>query len=326
MIAEIFRAVHKDFAFLVLNVFPNIIARKAYYGRERFFQGFHKYYAEDGHKTGSRMVQARYEVNRKHGIPLADIERFDLSLSIGLLVNTTPATSWVLYYVYSYPSLLTDLREMLSPFVNCQLDGSEIHGSIFHVDVANIIEGCPLLISIIQETLRVQSTNATGRMVLKDTLLDDRYFLKQDSVLLMPSAVLHVDASAWGPSVKDFNPRRFMKRGDKDFRIPSGAYKVFGGGTALCPGRYFSVVEIIAFTVVMVLKYDMDPVLGGWVMPKCHPHILTSILSPVEDTKVVIRKRRGYEHQRWKFVMNGSVVCPDPSFQNAAKGREHAKD
>lgn len=264
------------------------------------------------------MVQARYEVNRNYGVPLADIERFDLSLSIGLLVNTTPATSWVLYYVYSYPSLLTDLRVMLSSFVHCPLDGSDTNGPVFHVDIANVIEGCPLLMSIVQETLRVQSTNATGRMVLKDTLLDNQYFLKQDSMLLMPSAVLHADASAWGSSVKDFDPHRFMKKGDQVFKIPSGAYKVFGGGSALCPGRYFSVIEIIVFTVVMVLRYDLDPLVGGWVMPKRHPHILTSVLTPVEDIKVIIRKRKGYEHQRWKFALNGSVVCPDPALQSAA--------
>lgn len=271
------------------------------------------------------MVQARYEVNRKHNVPLADIERFDLSLSIGLLVNTTPAAAWVLYYVYSHSSLLTDLRAMLSSYVHVSSNLSDTNCPVFRADIAGIIAGCPLLMSIVQETLRVRATNASGRKVLKDTMLDDQYLLKQGSMLLMPSAELHTDASAWGLTVKDFDPQRFMKRGSQESKIPSGAYRVFGGGNALCPGRFFSVIEIIAFTTVMVLKYDLSPVSGDWVMPKCHPHILTSILTPVEDIRIRIRKREGYEHQSWKFSLDGSVVCPDPSLQNAASSREHAK-
>ena len=315
-VAKTLRAIHKDFAFLGLNVLPNIIARKAYRGREKFFQGFQKYYAEGSHKSGSHMIQARYEVNCKHNVPLADIERFDLSLSIGLLVNTAPATSWVLYYTYSHPSLLMDLRETLSSFVHVSSDRPNAKSPVFHVDIAGIIAGCPLLMSIVLETLRVQSTNASGRMVLKDTLLDNHYLLKQGSMLLMPSAELHANSSAWGSFAKDFDPQRFMKRGGgQESKRPSGAYRVFGGGNTLCPGRYFSVIEIMAFTAIMVLKYDLDPVnQNKWVMPNCHPHILTSILTPIEDVKVAIRKRRGYERQTWKFSLNDSFVgCPDPS-------------
>ena len=54
--------------------------------------------------------------------------------------------------------------------------------------MAEIATGCPLLISLVQETLRVQSTNASTRMVLKDTYLEGKYYLKKGSVLMVPSA------------------------------------------------------------------------------------------------------------------------------------------
>ena len=294
------RSIDKDFAFLGLNIFPNIIAPKGHRGRQKVFQGFHRYYAQDGHKSGSRLVQARYDVNRKYGVSVEDIEHFDLSLCIGLMVNTVPAVSWVLYYLYSQPSLLLEVRAAMSSYVH--ISGDSTSGSTHHVNIAEIVAGYPLLASLVQETLRVQSTNASGRVVLKDTLLDDQYFLKQDSLLLIPSAELHSNASIWGPSFRDFDPQRFMQKRNNGARIPASAYRAYGSGASLCPGRFLAANEIMIIAVMMVLKYNLSPVRGRWDLPKSHPHITTSILTPVEDIQVKITERNGNDRGSWKFV------------------------
>lgn len=302
------RAFEKDFAFLGLNILPNVLAPKGNRGRETVFQAFRKYYAQDGHKSGSRLIRARYEVNRKYGVSIEDIGRFDLSVCFGLLVNTVPATSWVLYYMYSQPSLLQEAREAISSFVHDLSDSSR--GRTYRADVAEIVAGYPLLASLVQETLRVQSTNASARMVLKDTLLDDGYLLKKDSVLLIPSAELHASAAVWGPSFKDFDPRRFMQKSANRAKIQASAYRPYGGGASLCPGRYLAANEILITLVIMVLRYDLNPVRGRWFMPKSRPHITTSILTPAEDIEISITDRKGYEHANWKFEWNGSVSSP----------------
>lgn len=176
-ISDFTRAIDKDFAFLGLKILPNIIAPKGHRGRKTVFRSFRKYYAQDGHKSGSRLIQARYEVNRKYSVPIEDIEHFDLSVCYGLLVNTVPATSWALYYVYSQPSLLEEVRAAMSSYVHVSSDPT--NGLKHVVNIAEIVAGYPLLASLVQETLRVQSTNASARMVLKDTLLEDQYLLKQ---------------------------------------------------------------------------------------------------------------------------------------------------
>lgn len=298
---------------LGLNFLPTVIARKAYYGREKFFQAFYKYYAAGCPQSSSHLVQARYEVNRKHNVPLADIARFDLSLAIALLLNSPPSIFWILYYTYSHPSLLTELRAMLSTYIRTTPRTADSSESICYVDISDVIAGCPLLMSIMQETLRLQATNASDRIVMEDTVFGDQYLLKQGSLLLMPAAVLHRNASSWGSSFKDFDPQRFVKKPREKSKRPTAAYRAFGGGSGLCPGRYFSVTEILAFTIVTVLKYDMSPELGHWVMPESSPHIVTAILIPINDIKVKISKRAGYENHTWKFSLKGSGTSLDPA-------------
>ena len=82
---------------------------------------------------------------------------------------------------------------------------SDSSGSVTRsVDMAGIPSGCPVLISLVQDTLRVQSTNASARIVLKDIYLEDKYYLKKGSVLMVPSAELHSKPAKWGPTVGDF--------------------------------------------------------------------------------------------------------------------------
>jgi cytochrome P450 len=221
-----------------------------------------------------------------------------------------------MYYIYSQPALLKEMRAAMSPYIHISPDtsGRPVH----QVNIAEIIAGYPLLSSLIRETLRVQSTNATGRVILKDTLLEDQYLLKRDSILLISSAELHSDASVWGPSSKDFNPRRFIMQQKPTSGVvkpPASTYRAFGNGAWVCPGRYLAVNEIMIVLVIIVLRYDLSPVQGPyfWIMPKSRPHVTTSILTPVEDIQVTITEREGYEQRLWKFVWSASDSSPEPS-------------
>ncbi|KAI1775344.1 cytochrome P450 [Hypoxylon cercidicola] len=273
------RAIEKDFVLLGLNIIPDLIAPKGSRGRRIFFDAMRKYYATGGNRTASSLIQSRYEVSRKYDLSQTDIEHFNLSICYGLLVNTVPGTSRVLYYVYSNPSLLAELRQNIDSLVLKE------SGQAITINIPDVIAGCRLLDSLVQEVLRIHSTNASGRVVLKDTLIDDTYLLKKDSVLLIPSAHLHNSESTWGPDASSFNPKRLIKdiEGRNAPKVPACAYRAFGSGASACPGRYFATNEILAILVMMVLTYDVAPVHGRWIMPQTKSHITTSILTPVED-------------------------------------------
>ncbi|KAI1074871.1 cytochrome P450 [Whalleya microplaca] len=299
-----FWAIDKDFAFLGLNVLSGLIAPKGRRGRKVLFDAMGKYYAAGGHETASRLIQARYEVNRKYGVSQSDIEHFDLSVCYGLLVNTVPSTSWAIYYLYSDPSLLQDVRSKVEELIGMPEAKDEDNNHAITVNIPEVIAGYPLLSSFVQEVLRVQSTNASGRVVLEDTLIQDEYLLKKDSILLVPSAELHSSKSAWGPTASTFDPKRFLlhTQARSKNKVPASAYRAFGSGASVCPGRHFAANEILTILIMMVLRYDVTPVAGQWKMPRTKSHITTSILTPVEDVRVHVKVREEMEKIEWRFV------------------------
>ncbi|KAI1821852.1 cytochrome P450 [Xylaria intraflava] len=290
--------IDKEFVLLGLNILPTLITPRGSHARDLFFSAMHKYYNRGGHKYGSRLVQQRHEVSVKHGLSQADIEHFNLSVSYGLLVNTVPATAWVLYHVYSNPSLLKEIRHCIEPLA---LQNS---GQMAEINIPRVTAGCPLLESLVREVLRIHSTNASGRVVLEDTLIDGKYLLKKDAVLLIPSADLHANESIWGSNAGVLTPERFatQKEADGKHKIPACAYRAFGSGASVCPGRHFALNEILSILIIMVLKYDISPVQGEWKMPKTKSHITTSILTPVEDIKVELKEREYMRDLEWRLV------------------------
>lgn len=258
----------------------------------------HKYYAADGHKTASALIKLRHKVNEKYGLSEVDNERFNLSVCYGLLVNTVPATSWVIYYVYSNLPLLTKIREDVSLLVHHSNSGPAT------VNIPEVIIGCRLLHSLLQEVLRVQSTNAAGRVVLQDTLINERYLLKKDALLFIPSASIHRNESAWGPTASSFDPERFLNLGaaKNAHKVPGYAYRAFGSGASICPGRHFATYEILTVLIITVLRFDILPVQGHWQMPQTKSHITTSIMTPVEDIDVRFKPREEMKGVKWVFV------------------------
>ncbi|MCJ1317029.1 hypothetical protein MMC15_002350 [Xylographa vitiligo] len=161
----------------------------------------------------------------------------------------------------------------------------------------------PILVSAMQEATRHQSFGAGTRMVMEDILLDDRYLLKKDSFLMMPNNVMHFDASAWGPSVNNFDAERFLKS-YSSVKIHSGAFRTFGGGANLCPGRFFAMTEIFSLLVMLALRYEVSPVSGRWITPELGMANMSSIVTPPKSSiAVTISPRKGWETGTWAFVI-----------------------
>ena len=286
------RAVKKDIPLLGLNTFPKITCSKAYYGRMALFTAFKRYYRNLGLDGASRVIQSHYEALRRYDLCDEDIAHFDLNICLGLLINTVPATCWTLYYVYSQSTLLEEVRVAISPHIQ---SSPEVRTR--QVNIAEVAAECPLVSSIVHETLRVQSVGTSTRKVLKDTLIDDQYLLKQGSTVLMPSAELHTTSSVWGSSPTTFDPRRFCPNGKFEAKKSTSGYRAFGGGSFLCPGRFLAVNEVIIVLVIMVLKYDLEPVEQhySWSWPSSQSDLATALLTPKDDIRVRKKERKGGE-------------------------------
>jgi len=298
---------------ILVGVLPSITAHKGIAGRAIVAKSFEQYFRNEGHKSGSVLAKNRYEVAAKDGVALEDIAKYEVGGAVAILVNTAPAAFWTLFFIYSTPGLLDDIRKEVDSIVIKNDDG---HGPTRSVDVKSLKQHCPLLISTFQETLRHCSIGTSVRQVMEDTVLEGQWLLKKDSIVQMPSRIIHKDSSLWGTDVDEFNPRRFTKDPEAqksgsgaNKRPNAAAFRAFGGGTTLCPGRHFAMNEVLAVTAMFVLRYDMVPAAGTWSMPSTNNSSMASFLmEPDTDIEIEVSLRSGFEEGRFACGLEDSDV------------------
>lgn len=296
---------------ILVGFLPSVLARKGIAGRAKVAEAFEHYYQTGGHEEGSVLARNRYETSLKNGVSVKDIARYEVGGATAILVNTAPAAFWMLLYVYSHPGMLEELRKEAGSIMMTMVD--KAGDPIRSLDITSLKTDCPLLTSALQEVLRHRSMGTSIRQVMQDTVLDAQWLLKKDCMVQMPSRVIHTNQSIWGKDVNTFNPRRFMKnnvhqiKGGK--RPNPTAFRAFGGGTTLCPGRHFATTEILAVVTMFVMRYDMIPTAGDWSMPTTKKtNVAAVVMEPDYDVNVEVFPRRGFENSRWAFGLKNSEM------------------
>ena len=130
-------------------------------------------------------------------------------------------------------------------------------------------------------------------------MLADRYLLKKDAIVQIAGGVIHADEGIWGDDVETFKPGRFLNgtKGQQPHEKPQqrhpAAFRAFGGGKTLCPGRHFAQNEILTFVALVVLQLDMAAPGGGdiKVPKKKDTGMPVHILEPEKPVEAVIRSR-----------------------------------
>ena len=288
---------------LLVNFWPAVTARKGHKGRQVCVEAFKQYLANKDYENGSGLIKARVGACLNYAVSDDDIARFEVSGVMGLLENTVPTAFWMLTHVFSIPSLLANIRLELKEILQTT---EKVDGTVCRtLDVTAMKEKCPLLVSTFQETLRHHACGASTREVLRDTTLKSEYTLKEGSIIQIPSSVIHEDPAVWGPTVAEFDPRRFLKRDNKDpgeYKAHPGAFRAFGGGTTLCPGRHFASNEVMCIVAIFAMGCDLEPVGGEWRLPPPKtPNLATAISFPAVDIEVFMKPREGFEDGSWAF-------------------------
>ena len=279
-----------------MDIAPDIIAPRGSRARSQLAYAFQQYFESyiPENAQSSAMIEARYSANTRYGITSQNQGRLEAGTLLGILANTIPSVFYMLIHVYSDPVLLQDIRnELETTSVSTDPDKTKRQ-----LRILTMREKCQLLHSTFQELLRVHALGASARFVREDIMLNNQYLLKKGMIVQMPMAVMHSDPAVWGPDVKDFQPRRFLHRQN------SSAYRPFGGGSSLCPGRHFVTLETLALTACMVLNFDLEPLNGQWTVPHQRQESLaTNVFPPERDIKVRVLRRRGRDDEEWGFVM-----------------------
>ena len=282
---------------LILQVFPRLFARKVLAARELLAAALENYFLNKGHESGSALIQARYNHSIEWKTSINDIARFELGGTFAVLPNTVNTSFWIIFHIFSDPVVHNDVRNELTQLIKSGPDYNSI-------DIADVKSKCPILLSTLQEVLRFHTNGNSVRVALEDHMLASQYLIKKNCTIMIPSAVQHTDPSIWGPTVSEFNHKRFLRSQGK--RLPNPvAFRGFGGGTTLCPGRNFATTEILAFATMMVMRFDVEVVGGEWVMPSTkNAGAQATVPQPDVDAEVRMMPRK--MEKEWRFELSGS--------------------
>lgn len=253
-------------------------------------------------------MKRRVEIALRHGWSLEMVSRSEVSFLFAGIVNTATTTFWVVLQVFA-------AREELLEVVRGELGGVlvEEDGERRVLSLERVKNGgvCPTLMAVLRECLRVGSDNYSTRLVKEDMMLAGRWFLKKDCVVQIAGGVIHADERIWGDDAGEFNHERFLggkSRGEGDGdgevngsgngnggNVHPAAFRAFGGGKTLCPGRQFATNEILAFVAMIVLTFDIEAVDGRQIrVPGKDDGVLpVHILEPKEDVRVRVVVRDG---------------------------------
>ncbi|KAI9167951.1 Cytochrome P450 monooxygenase nodJ [Paramyrothecium foliicola] len=285
--------------FHMLKAWPSILAPKSLHARDKLLiPAFEKYFDNKLHLEGSLLVQCHYNHNIHHGLRGRDVAATEIGHMVAALTNSLASAYWMVYYIYSNPTILSELREELEKLVKVNADG------VSTIDLAQIKTSTPILLSTWQETLRYVHIGISARVVMEDVLLDNRYLLKKGATVMTAAPIQHSDPALWGPTVGTFDHRRFLREPGKK-RTSAAAFRTFGGGHVLCPGRHFVSTFIMSFAALLVLRFDMKPLSkdGMWSEPRKDIPMTSSMPTPKDDVHVELRPR---DNRKWHVDFSAS--------------------
>ncbi|PQE12550.1 cytochrome p450 protein [Rutstroemia sp. NJR-2017a BBW] len=289
-----------DNLMLMLTKFlPRFLASKAFNGRAVVVQAMARYFANGDYKNGSSLVKARHSVLAAE-MSLEDLAKFECVNGIAIMTNTVPTAFWTIFHIFSDPKVLEEVRKQVME-ITSKDEVLETGGLKRRINLGKL-KYAPILSSVQQEALRFRATGSGPRMVMEDTVVasgDDKFLLRKDSVVIIANRALHFDNETCGETADVFRADRFCGK------VPGHAFRGFGGGLNLCPGRGFALAEVAALVAMLVMRFDVVPVgEDGWVEPGQNLNNM-SVQVAGPDIKVMVKivPRKNARNVEWSFEL-----------------------
>jgi hypothetical protein len=280
-------------AILFYSNLPKLFASKGIAAREVVVRAMKQYFQSGAHEGNSPLTTARYASLKDH-ISCDDMARFATVNGLAIIVNLLPVAFWTVYHIFTDPQLIADIRAQVESITT---DNTTEQGKCIRKINLHALKDAPLLFSTVQETLRYRVTGTGPRKVMQDTIIgQDSDRLKRDSVIMIANRALHFEKVAWGPTADQFIAERFCHK------TPAHAFRGFGGGVNLRPGKSFVMQQIAAFVVMLVARFDVLPENGKWAdVGQDGRKMAVQIAPPDREVRVRIVPRSKAEGCEWVF-------------------------
>lgn len=280
------------------GILPKLLARKGIAARERVVAAINQYYASGGLQTGSKLPMVRYN-SVKHIMPDGDIARTECTHGLAIMGNIVPAAFWTVFHVFSDLAVLEKVRTQVEEIA--VMETVAANQAKHRVIDRDRLKDAPILLSVIQETLRYRARGTGPRMVQEDVTLSDNqreYHIEKDSVVMIAHEAMHYNEDVWGENANQFVAERFLP-GNK---IPTNAFRGFGGGANMCPGKSLATNVIAGLVAMLAMQFDLEPADGKWIEPgQDQSNMARENTPPLRKTFVNVIPRPGMDKVRWKF-------------------------
>ncbi|KAL1715744.1 cytochrome P450 [Schizophyllum commune] len=214
----------------------------------------------------SRLVAANAVADPKARLGEDEVYAQLLTILLAGHETTANSLSWALLELAQAPAIQDRLRaEILaarSARSTAYLTADDIHAM-------------PFLNAVVQEVLRFHtSVIDTARTATQDDviplsrpLLDRKgrpvyeVAVRKGQHILVSIAAYQRNKDLYGPDADRFNPERWLKEGYVSQKAGGGIYSnllTFGGGHRACPGWRFAVLELSAFLVELVGRFEFS--------------------------------------------------------------------
>ena len=167
---------------------------------------------------------------------------------------------------------------------------------------AKLIDSCPLLNAVFDETLRLCSATASIRTTTKDVEVHGK-LIPSGAQIICPFRVLHHNPAVWGQDPGQWNPERFVEN-QKLGRDPN--YRPFGGGLTQCPGRFVARLEALLYISITIERFELDLWDVNSTFPAYDSAPNPGLLAPARGSDLILRvKPRAFEDVRFTTVAGG---------------------
>lgn len=287
---------------LLYSPMPWLTAGKSLKARTYVIEAFRRYFERRGHTAAFPMIPEMYEMNKSHGLSSDEAANMEMATSLAMLSSGANTAFWLVLQIFSDPDALRTIRgELLAIAKEAHLKSPNTL-QIKTVSLDRLRDTCPTLVAMLNETFRYHSTVINIKQVQHDTMLDDQYLLKKNGIVMIPGQSVHHNMDIWGPNADTFDHTRFLSSKSKHNLGNTSAFRPFGAGTSMCPGRHFSTNVILSLVAMVVLQYDVVPLGGRWIVPtKRNADLWNAMPKPDRDASVEFLKRSNEECSEWRF-------------------------
>ncbi|XP_053106559.1 25-hydroxycholesterol 7-alpha-hydroxylase isoform X2 [Hemicordylus capensis] len=216
----------------------------------------------------SEVIQARKDLFEMYEV-LGDYDKaaHHFTFMWASVGNTIPAIFWTTYYLLRHPEALAVVRDEIDHLL--QSTGQET-GLGYSIRLTREqLDNLVYLESALNESLRLCSSSMNIRIAKEDFAFklegNQEVSLRKGDFIVIYPPILHMDPEVY-EDPKKYKFDRYVENGKKKTTFYKQGKKLkyflmpFGSGSSICPGRFFAMIEIKQFLVLLLTYFDIEVV------------------------------------------------------------------